>query len=176
MRLRLVGLAIAALAGAYVASPYVALYQFGCALHRGDVKAVSREIAWDQLRAGIAADVAANFANTPPQPQARVQLASNDLPAFGSGFVTSIATHEVDERLTPQAIAAMATPAALSAQPGLEQVRLAHAFFTSPTSFDVALRTASGEHLKLRMELIGDDWKITRAWLPMDMLEGHHPT
>jgi len=172
----MVGLAIAALACAYVASPYIALYQFGRALHCGDVKAVSRHVAWDQLRSGIAADVAADFAETPAQPEARVQLAANDLPAFGSGFVTSIATHEVDEHLTPQAIAALATPAAVSAQPGLAQVRLTHAFFTSPTSFDVALRTASGEHVRLRMNLIGDDWKITRAWLPMDMLEGRHPT
>ena len=38
------------------------------------------------------------------------------------------------------------------------------------------MNTADGQQLRLRMQLIGTQWKITRAWLPKDMLSPRHPT
>lgn len=170
--------AIAVLAAGYLAAPYVALYRFGQALQAGNTDTVAQLVDWTSLRAGIASDVTAQITAPPSsagQARPRAQLAANELPAFGTSFVSHIATNEINRQLTPDALARMASPEALSAAPDLQQAHLDRAFFDSPTGFDVRLTTASGEKLRLHMQLIGMSWKVTRAWLPPSMLSGRMP-
>jgi hypothetical protein len=157
----------------YMASPFVTLWQLSQAARTGDIGALSARMDWDKVRNGLKQDIEDGIAGQPMQPQpATVQAAAasdDDLPPFGSSFVRHMAGNIVDRAVSPERLAA-ALSSGHGPGPALES-----AFFTSPTSFEVALRPAS-EHpgqppvrLKLRLEESG--WKVTRVWVPQAVLQ-----
>jgi hypothetical protein len=84
----------------------------------------------------------------------------------------------VDRTCTPQHLAA--TIATLRSA-GVQHVVVSRAFFTSPTSFMVALRMANSRDVAVRLRLdlvragVTLDWKVTRAWVPVEMLAAAEP-
>jgi hypothetical protein len=173
MRRKTVFSAMAAMAVAYAAYPYLTLYRLNDALRRGDVASVSSHIDWPRVREALAADVSGEIKGQPAGGETAAQ--QDDLPAFGSSFVTGMATHAINDRLTPHGLmVAMAEAAPSSATPSHAAARLESAWFVSPTEFLVQLRLggekAETPPLRLRMQLVGGVWKVTRAWLPPDLL------
>lgn len=164
---------------AYAAWPFVSLYRLDCAVRRHDVRALTADIDWDALRDGFKQDIADGLAGDPPSSQpVNVSVPASggdDLPPFGSGFVSNMAGSMVDRTVTPEHLSA--TVGTLQAA-GARGVHMARCFFTGPTTFVVAVRlAASGRHapsIRLRMNLVRDHaswgWKVTRAWLPPDLL------
>jgi hypothetical protein len=171
---------------AYGASPYVSLYEMGQDVRHGDASALCAHIDWNRVRDGLKEDIADDItgepavsASTAPASNVTISPATannDDLPPFGSGFVTSMAGSVVDRTVTARhltdSIGAMHAAHA-SARPTLEG-----AYFTSPTSFSVSLRpagSAGAEPVRLRLDLeqsaTGLRWQVTRAWIPAAMLE-----
>ncbi len=161
---RCVGAAIIVLCCAYLAYPYVTLYRLGQAMQRGDVSAVMASVDWDSVRSGIATDLASAMTG------AQAQAQPDALPAFGASFASTVATTAVDRALTPTALAASfeTSPGARAVDP--PAAHLLFACFTSPTRFVAALRTSDGARVRLQLSLVGTRWKLTRAWLPPEML------
>ena len=164
---------------AYGAWPYLSLLEIRQAVQARDVPALSAAIEWDRLRDGLKQDVADGITGTPGQ---AVQVSANadDLPAFGSGFVSHMAGSMVDDTVTPEHLAA--TVATLQ-HAGAQKMQVSWAFFTGATGFEVAMRGASGgggsPAIRLHMDLmrsgLGWRWKVTRVWLPMEMLAAAEP-
>jgi hypothetical protein len=165
--------------GAYGSWPYLSLYEIQTAVQARDVPALSAAIDWDRLRDGLKQDVSDGITGVPGQ-AVQVSANSDDLPPFGSGFVNTMAGSMVDETVTPQHLAS--TVATLR-QAGAQKMQVAWAFFTGPTGFDVSMRGASDQAgppvMRLHMDLIrsgfGLRWKVTRVWLPMEMLAAAEP-
>ena len=173
---------LAIVAAAYMAYPYVALYRLQAALSNGDPDSLAAMVDWDQVRDGLKQEVADEVIDAPASVHGTAQLASNVLPPFGSGFMKGIAARAVDESITPATVARMIRPAAAEQGAGnpLQAIATAHtriewAFFDNPTTFTLWLRTPAmaraDSPVKLRMQLIDGDWKITRVWLPPSMLQ-----
>jgi hypothetical protein len=166
-------LILAACIGAYLVSPYVALYGIGSALRAGDVRTLTADIAWDPVREGLKEDIADGITG---QPRSTTQ-AADELPAFGAGFMTSMAANVVDRTVTPEHLAESlnAIHFAGAREPS---VSLSSAWFTGPTSFEATFRLPSEQPseppVRVRMELVksgwGVHWCITRAWIPTDVL------
>jgi hypothetical protein len=173
-----------AMVAAYAASPYLSLYEMGQAVRHGDARTLCADIDWASVRDGLKADIASDITggsagNATPAPTQAV-ADSDDLPPFGSGFVTHMAGNVVDRNVTPahltQTLGMMAleTPRGAGVDPAIQQ-----AHFTSPTSFTVALRpqgeAPGAASVRLRLDLEpspwGMRWRITRAWIPEAMLE-----
>lgn len=173
---------LAIVAVAYMAYPYVALYRLQAALRSGDPASLAAMVDWDQVRDGLKEEVADQLIDPPAPVRGTAQLASDELPPFGSSFMKGIAAKAVDDAITPETVARMIHPASAqeSAANPLQAIATAHtrvewAFFDNPTTFTLLLRTPGMARVeapvKLRMELVGADWKITRLWLPPKMLQ-----
>ncbi|HKM60969.1 MAG TPA: DUF2939 domain-containing protein [Acidisphaera sp.] len=167
-----------AIAFAYGAYPYVTLYRLGYAIRHGDSTALETLVDWDGVREGLKEDVCDAMAEEPADPAEATALPARDdaaLPAFGSGFMRGIAGNVIDNNVTPAAIVAAAQAddrLAPSVRRSQDQPQIAWAFFDSPTEFSVQLRPP-GEHAKpirVRMEMRHGEWKVTRAWLPRELL------
>jgi hypothetical protein len=166
-----------ALLAAYAASPYLSLFEMGQALKHGDVATLSAAIDWDQVRDGLKQDIADGITGEATPAAAPAVASSDDLPPFGSGFVTNVAANVVDRTVTPQHLAqtmnAMQAAGASCDRPVLE-----NAYFEGPRTFMVSLRPAHAASntpaVKLRLDLVATDWgmrwEVTRAWLPESML------
>ena len=163
--------------GAYAAWPYASLYRIDRDVRRHDVAALTADVDWDSLRDGLKQDMAdgiTGVSSETTQVSAKAG-ADDDLPPFGSGFVTNLAGNVVDRTVTPEHLA---DTAALFKAAGASRMVVSRAFFTSPTSFVVAVRDGgAGKRppaLRLRLDLVRDRlalrWKVTRAWVPMEML------
>jgi hypothetical protein len=178
--MRKTGLAFAVLLTAYAAWPYVSLYQLTQDLRRHDVGALTTAIDWARLREGLKEDIADGITGEPAEAAtpATAHAGDDDLPPFGASFVSDMAGNIVDRTCTPQHLAA--TIATLRAA-GVQHMVVSRAFFTSPTSFMVALRVANSRDIavRLRLDLVRDgavlDWKVTRAWVPVEMLAAAEP-
>jgi hypothetical protein len=178
--MRKAGLAFAVLLTAYAAWPYVSLYRLTQDLRRHDVGALTTAIDWNQLREGLKEDIADGITGAPAEAAtpATAHPADDDLPAFGASFVSDMAGNIVDRTCTPQHLAA--TIATLRSA-GVQHVVVSRAFFTSPTSFMVALRVANSRDVAVRLRLdlvragVTLDWKVTRAWVPVEMLAAAEP-
>jgi hypothetical protein len=171
--------ALAVVGLAYVAAPYVCLWRVYRAVESGDAATLAQIVDWDSVRRGMKQDIAEGIIGLPP-PQT---VASNTLPAFGSGFVTGIAAHVVDQQVTPQNLvqvvrsaqlpASGAAPAEPAPATGIGSVE--RAFFTSPTSFVVSIRLpgedAGDSPLRVELGLRGGGWKVVRAWIPQDLMD-----
>ena len=171
---------------AYMAYPYVALYRLEAAFRSGNPASVAAMIDWDQVREGLKEDISEQVVGIPAQPVGTAQTASATLPPFGASFMKGIASSAVDSVVTPESMARMVQskdepaseePDALQAV-SLQNARIAWAFFESPATFTLWLRTpgeAAGEDpVKARMELLEGEWKITRVWLPPSLLRRGH--
>jgi hypothetical protein len=170
--------AFAVLLTAYAASPYVSLYEIGQDVRQQNIRALTADVDWGRLREGLKEDIADGITGVPGQAAvtaAAVTQDNDDLPPFGSGFVNNMAGNMVDETVTPQHLAS--TVGTLRAA-GAAHMVVSRAFFTSPTSFLVALRMDEARSrspaVKLRLDLVrsgmGLSWKVTRAWVPEEML------
>jgi hypothetical protein len=158
----------------YVAWPYVALYQIGDALQRGDAQTLTGDIAWASVREGLQEDIADQII----VPPGHAAPASKDaLAPFGSGFMTSLAGNMVDRIVTPWRLAE-----SLGAFHGVGHETgqaLRSAWFLSPTrfeaSFQVPPKGASAGSVRVQLELVysgwGFQWRITRLWIPTEVLE-----
>lgn len=171
MRVRIV-LAMLMLTGvfAYIASPFMAITQLEAAVEIGDTQALEHRINWRSLRDGLKSDIHDGIIGL-----AGTQLGANTLPPFGSGFMTGIADTTIDREVTPQNLVAVMRqmrPETSSASP-IHSV--SWAVFKSPTTFEVTIRgerdASDGQHLRLRLELIGMQWVLVRAWVPQDLVE-----
>ena len=163
------------LALAYLASPYVALWQLESALDRGDTQALERGVDWASVREGLKQDIADGIIGPVQQ-----QITTNTLPPFGASFITGIADTAVEREVTPQNLVAVMRQMRAPHPPGMDSASNAHAefrwaFFESPTSFGITLRTpdqdADDLPLRLRLELRRGRWTLVRAWIPQDMVE-----
>jgi hypothetical protein len=169
---------VAALIGVYAASPYISLYKIDRDIRHRNLAALAQDFDWSSLRTGLKEDIADGITGVPGQAQT-ISANSDDLPPFGSGFVTNMAGTLVDHTCNPAHLAdAMGTLDAAGAP-----VHISRAFFTSPTSFTVALRMGSAGHhppaLRFRLDLVRDGmrfgWKVTRIWMPAEMLAATDP-
>ena len=171
-----------ALAFAYAVYPYVTLCRLGYAIRYGDPAALEALIDWDGVREGLKEDVCDALADEPTEPaeptaQAAPLSARDEtaLPAFGSGFVRGIAGSMIDNNVTPRAIVSAAQAddddASAVRRPDA-QPHIVWAFFDSPTTFSILLRPPGHypHPIRIRMELRHGDWKVTRAWLPRELL------
>lgn len=143
----------------YGASPYVALYHLDQALRRGDVAAVTAAVDWPSVRAGLKQQVDARMVP-------RAGASDDALPAFGASFMRGVASHVVDEEVTPQRLAHLLQPGPTGGQDG-QQARLDWAFFNGPTSFSARLHLPgrSGD-LDLTLALVNGGWKVVNVRLP----------
>jgi hypothetical protein len=166
---------VAALAGIYAASPYISLYKIDRDLRGHDLPALTADIDWTRLRDGLKEDIADGITGVPGQAQTvNASAGGDDLPPFGSGFVTNMAGNLVDQTCNPAHLAEAIGATGSAGAP----VRVSRAFFTGPTSFTVAFKVANGARrppdLRLRLDLVRDGlgfaWKVTRVWMPLEML------
>jgi hypothetical protein len=177
MRVVAAGL-VAALIGVYAASPYISLYKIDRDVRQHNVRALAADVDWDQLRDGLKADIADGITGAPGQAET-VSANSDDLPPFGSGFVTNMAGNLVDQTCNPAHLADTIGTLDAAGAP----VHISRAFFTGPTSFTVAFRVgAAGRRppaLRMRLDLVRDGmrfgWKVTRVWVPAEMLAASEP-
>ncbi len=175
--------AVLAILGGYAAYPYVTLYRLHAAVQHGDTVTLGTLVHWPKVRDGIKEDIC-DFLFEPPMSSSSVPssnvpasqgtaVASGGLPRFGESFVRGIASNVVDRRVTPEGLSEsfgslMAKADTASRTP---DVRLSWAFFESPTEFRVSLRAAGrDEHIRVQLELRGANWRVTRVWLPIEML------
>jgi Protein of unknown function (DUF2939) len=159
--------ALLAIAVAYAVYPYATLYRLGQAIRSGDASSLEAMVDWAAVREGIKEDICDQVIDEPASAKADGQL-----PPFGAGFVRGITGNAVDSRVTPQALAAVASrePAKVPGPKG-SVVAVSWAFFTSPAEFLVDLR-APGQTapIRLQMEFRDGAWQVTRVWLPPELL------
>jgi hypothetical protein len=149
--------AAAVLCVTYLTSPYVALYRLSQDMRAGDVDAVRADIDWVRVRAGMKQDIAEQFAGMKVTAVAQ----RDELPPFGASFVQGVASHMVDEAVTPEGLcAAMKGGGAVS----VDALR-GWGMFSGPTSFVAHLRPAGAQPMTLRMRLEGTEWKVTGVHL-----------
>lgn len=153
---------------AYMASPYVALFQLEAALERGDTLALERGVDWKMVRDGLKQDIAEGVIG-PMQ----AQLASNTLPPFGSSFISGIMETSVDREVTPQNMVAVMRQLRGQEVESNPFKCFDWAFFESPMAFTVTVHNEDGDegHLRLRMEMRGGKWILVRAWVPQDLID-----
>jgi len=167
--------AIAVVCVAYAVWPYVTLFRLGQAIRHGNAAALETLVDWNGVREGIKEDICDNVFD---EPTARVASGESRLPPFGFSFVRGIAGNAVDENVNPQALVSAAHGAATAGQPAALPAEvnpsIAWAFFDGPTSFLVLLRRPGAspgeEPIRIEFQLRHAAWKVTRAWLPREML------
>jgi hypothetical protein len=164
------------LAIAYLATPYITLWRLYAAVQAGNGAILERLIDWHSVRDGLKEDIADGVIGPP-----EVRTSGNTLPAFGASFVTGIAGSVVDKEVTPQHLVAtvhdMREP--VGAGDPAEFGSIVWAFFDGPTSFLVKVHCPGQDGqdppLRVRMELRRSGWKVTRAWVPQDLVERANP-
>jgi hypothetical protein len=163
--------AVLAVALTYGLYPYVTLWRLGLAIRSGDASTVGTLVDWPAVREGIKEDICDLVIDDPPEVKAGAKL-----PAFGSGFMRGIATNAVDARVTPEALMAVAQKEEAKPVTHSGPVEVSWAFFTGPTGFLVDLQ-APGENapIRLQMDLRDGAWKVTRVWLPPQLLTQANP-
>lgn len=185
-RMRAVVAGLTVMAGGYIASPYVVLYQLGSALRGGDIAALRTEVDWDGVRRGVKIDVGesmdavATVPATPVMATAKLQMASvsDDLPPFGASFASGLADTAIDRQVTPDhLVAALQAGVQSGARTGGSAI-VQSAYFTGAESFEVRLRlpteTQADPPVRLRLTLVGLHWKVSRVWVPADLLTGSY--
>ena len=150
----------------YLAYPYVTLYRLGEAIHSGDARTLQHLVNWPSVREGIKEDISDTMAGDVSTAESK-----GELPGFGASFVRGIATNAVDQRVTPAGLVAATHHRGSAPRHGAD-VQVNWAFFDSPTQFVVSL-SAVGQAvpIRLQLELRGAQWKVTRVWLPAELLD-----
>ncbi len=152
----------------YAAYPYVTLYRLREAVRQGDATTLRSLVHWPKVRDGVKEDIC-DFLFEPQGAAA----ASGALPAFGQSFVRGIASNVVDRRVSAEGLSASFRPAVstVDTAPGAPEVRLRWAFFESAAEFLVNLRApGQAEDIRVQLELHSAQWRVTRVWLPVEML------
>jgi hypothetical protein len=159
--------AVLSVAVVYGAYPYVTLYQLGQAVRHGDASSLATMVDWGAVREGIKEDICDLVIDETPEAKGGGQL-----PPFGAGFVRGITGNAVDARVTPEALAAVAAQEPVRRQdPRGAEMRVTWAFFASPGAFLVDLQAAGqSEPIRLQMDFRDGGWRVTRVWLPPDLL------
>ena len=159
---------------AYVAYPYVTLYQLGSAIQRADATTLESLVDWPAVREGIKEDVCDLEAESP------LPKAGGALPPFGASFMRGIASNAIDQAVTPQALLAATSAPTLPANnpaPRGADVHIGWAFFDGLTTFMINLRApGQAEPLKLEMDLHKGGWRVQRVWLPAELLRSGSQT
>jgi hypothetical protein len=170
-----VAAAIAAACAVYLVWPYATLYRLAEAIRHGDAATLETLVDWDGVREGIKEDIC----DTVFEPQVKVASAEARLPPFGYSFVRGIAANAIDEQISPEALVSAARSGEKApAAPSGGNPSIAWAFFDGPTTFSVVLRppgatagaTAKDTPIRLELAFQHGAWKVTRAWLPPEML------
>lgn len=159
--------ALLGVAVAYVVYPYVTLYRLGQAIRHGDASSLETMVDWPAVREGIKEDICDLVIDESEEAKTGTQL-----PPFGAGFVRGIAANAVNARVTPEALMAVAAQAPEERpDPKGSAVQVSWAFFAGPTVFLVDLR-APGQvsAIRLQMKLRSGSWRVTRVWLPPELL------
>ena len=167
--------AAAVVCAVYLVWPYATLFRLAQAIRTGDAATLETLVDWDDVREGIKEDICDTVLEPP---QVHVATAESRLPPFGYSFVRGIAGNAIDEQVSAEALASAArTPDPPGASPRATagaNPTIAWAFFDSPTTFSVILRVpgaaATSQPIRIQLALRGGAWKVTRAWLPPDML------
>jgi len=153
---------------AYAAYPYITLYRLGEAIRTSDAGTLEMLVDWPSVREGIKEDIC-DLVVDDGEPQHGAKL-----PPFGASFIRGIAANTIDQKVTPQGLAAatMAQPASqhAAAKPKAN-IHVDWAFFDSPTAFTVSLREQGlADPIRLEMELRMGEWQVRRVWLPPEVL------
>ncbi len=180
-RKSVIALCVTVAAAAYLASPYVRIWQLMEAVRHGDQGMLRAGVDWDAVRAGLKADIAEGLVGGfgDQDAPAETRLASNVLPQFGASFISGVAETVVDREVTPEHLAEMVRQ--LGPEEGGGSVsslplgRVKHAFFDSPTSFDLEVLCPGQDDtdapLRVRLALRDGEWRVVRAWIPQDLVD-----
>jgi len=169
-------LVVIVLLAAYAAYPYLALYRLGEALRAHDLDAVEAKVDWQRVRQGIKDDVNAAVAD-------KVRPEEGDaLAAFGVALAGKLAGSVVDARVTPAGLVAVAAADRPTLTTLITQVyvstseqkplpRLVRSGFGGLTAFEATVMPdrvdAEDQIIRLRFELKGGYWLLTRIYLPL---------
>lgn len=162
---------LALFAAGYLGGPFVTLWRITRAVNNSDLAALRAAIDWNAVRQGLKDDTAEGLIGLPRQ------AATNALPPFGAGFISGIAATAVDRHVTPQGLVQAAR--AFDAQPGLDGAvpfpTIVGARFNSPAQFDLRVRVpgqdAGEAPLHLRLAFRTGVWRLTRVWVPQDLMD-----
>jgi hypothetical protein len=163
-----IGALLAVAFAAYGVYPYVTLYRLGQAIRQGDAVTLGSMVNWDLVREGIKEDICDLVIDQPREAEA-----SGQLPPFGAGFVRGIASNVIDRQVTPDALvaAAQAQPSDADQTARGGTLRVSWAFFSGPAAFVVDLTSpGQAEPIRLQMDLQDGTWRVTRVWLPAELL------
>jgi Protein of unknown function (DUF2939) len=158
--------ALLGVAVAYGVYPYVTLFRLGLAIRNGDAATLQSMVDWYSVREGIKEDICDLVIDDPQQSKA-----SGQLPPFGAGFVRGIATNVVDKRVTPEGLVAATQQVEKKDADRGAEVGVNWAFFAGPSAFLVDLAApGQGSPIRLQLDLRNGSWRVTRVWLPPEML------
>jgi hypothetical protein len=178
-------------AALYVAYPYAALHALVAAVDSGDPARLEPKVDWPAVRRGFKDDLNSAMA-------AKVgdeERSGSGLAVLGMALGAKLMGGLVDVLVTPQGLAGMieegrrdrAAAAAIGGASGLsvppaaaddgpKHSRIVWAFFDGPASFAAQVQgagQAAGEPpVRIRLELEGGAWVLTRVFLPVDQTTG----
>ena len=165
-------IAVALVGATYAAYPFVTLYQLQSAVRGGDGPALNMLVDWSSVREGIKEDICDLVLEESGDVAKKGQL-----PAFGASFVRGVAGSSVDREFTPEKIMKMTQPAPNTAANTSDDASISWAFFSSPARFSIDVTiVGQAQPFRAEMELEGLRWKLTRVWIPEDLLKQGHWT
>ncbi|HEV2677012.1 MAG TPA: DUF2939 domain-containing protein [Aliidongia sp.] len=177
---------ISILLAGYVAYPYLALRTLVAAVESGDPARIEPKVDWPAVRQGFKDDL--NGAITSKLGGDK----GSGMALFGMALGSKLMGGAVDALVTPEglagiiqqgrrdhaAAAALGGSSGLSPEPGTNSdgerhhTRVLWAFFDGPASFTARVRGAAERDqdppVRLRFELEGGGWILTRVFLPLD--------
>ena len=174
---KLIGVLLA-VAVAYIAYPYVALYRLGDAIRGGEAGDVEGKVDWPSLRQGLKDDLNAHFA-------AKAGADSDDaVAALGTMIAGKMIGSVIDSTVTPAGLSVImqtgrAGPAVVhDIAPAVPEMRkdrplprMVSSGFHGLGAFEAEIAPREGEGngkmLKVRLELEGGYWMLTHVYLPM---------
>ncbi|HLZ65005.1 MAG TPA: DUF2939 domain-containing protein [Aliidongia sp.] len=169
----------------YVAYPYLALYALVDAVESGDAARIEPKVDWPAVRQGFKDDLNGAL-------DIRQDKQDQGLGLLGMALGAKLLGGAVDALVTPDGLAGIiragrrdrAAAAAIGGSGGLlvppaaaengehRHTRVLWAFFDGPASFTARVRGAaerdSDPPVRLRFELQGGGWLLTRVFLPLD--------
>lgn len=143
----MIGVAVVVLVGGYVVYPCVMLYRLDRAVSDGNAVALRRLVDWPEVRQGLESDLARDD--------------GSELAPFGASFMRTVA---VKAAMTPENVIS-ALHAVDRGDRAAAQPRLRGVWPEGPFTAIVDLGT-----VRLRVQLRGAEWRVTRVWLPPTVL------
>ena len=131
----------------YVSYPFLTLYRIESAVQRGDTRTLRRLVDWPQVQKGIEADLA------------RQQQERDELAPFGASFMRKVV---VTNTVTPTAVCA-ALREIRAGKRASDPIRAGWLEGPGTLMLDMG-------QVRVRMQLEGAVWHVTRVWLPNPVL------